>query len=86
MGIEKTVKHEGDVYTNCNRCSWYCNHRINRGTGGLGNERTNANHPNYCVIEICLNTEKSPGDFTRLAVTQTPVKDHQLMLRKTLKE
>ena len=26
------------------------------------------------------NTEKSPGDLRRLAVTQTPVKHHQLKL------
>ena len=26
------------------------------------------------------NTEKSPGDLRRLAVTQTPVKNHQLTL------
>ena len=26
------------------------------------------------------NTEKSPRDLRRLAVTQTPVKNHQLML------
>ena len=26
------------------------------------------------------NTEKSPGDLRRLAVTQTPVKDHQITL------
>ena len=24
------------------------------------------------------NTEKSPGDLRRLAITQTPMKDHQL--------
>ena len=29
---------------------------------------------------IGKNTEKSPGDLRRLAVTQTPVKDHQLRL------
>ena len=28
---------------------------------------------NYCIIEIGQNTEKSPGDLRRLAVTQTPV-------------
>ena len=29
----------------------------------------------------------SPGDLRKLAVTQTPVKDHQLtLMRKTLKE
>ena len=27
-----------------------------------------------------LNTEKSPGDLRRLAVTQTPVENHQLTL------
>ena len=33
------------------------------------------------------NTETSPGDLWRLAVTQTPVKNHQLILMwKTLEE
>ena len=32
------------------------------------------------IVENGQNTEKSPGDLRRLAVTQTPVKDHQLML------
>ena len=38
------------------------------------------NHPNYGTIENGQNTEKSPGDLRRLAVTQSPVKDHQLKL------
>ena len=38
------------------------------------------NHPNYCVIEIGQNTEKSPGDLKRLVVTQTPVGNHRLTL------
>ena len=37
-------------------------------------------HPNYYIIENGQNTEKSPGDLRRLAVAQTPVKNHQLML------
>ena len=41
---------------------------------------------NYSIIENSQNTEKSPGNL-RLAVTQTPVKNHQLKLMwKTLKE
>ena len=32
------------------------------------------------IIENGQNTEKSLGDLRRLAVTQTPVKDHQLTL------
>ena len=35
-------------------------------------------HPNYYIIENGQNTQKSSGDLRRLAVTQTPVKDHQL--------
>ena len=43
-------------------------------------------HPNVSIIENGQNTEKSPGDLRRLAVTQTPVKTHQLTLMwKTLK-
>ena len=36
--------------------------------------------PNYCIVEIGQNTEKSPGDLRILAVTQIPMKKHQLML------
>ena len=44
-------------------------------------------HPNYYIIENGQNTEKSSGDLRRLAITQTPVKDHQLKLMwETLKE
>ena len=39
------------------------------------------------IIENSQNTETSPGDSRRLAVTQTPVKDNQLTLMwKTLNE
>ena len=49
------------------------------GTGG--------DYPNNRIIENGQNTEKSPGNSRRIAVTQTPVKKHQLTLMwKTLKE
>ena len=52
----------------------------------LGNNRTSGHYTNYSFIEIGQNTENSPGDLKRIAVTQTPVKDHQLtLMRKTLK-
>ena len=39
------------------------------------------------TIENGQNTEKIPGDLKRLALTETPVKDHQLKLMwKTLNE
>ena len=37
-------------------------------------------YPNSSSVEIGQNTEKSPGDLRRLAVTQTSVKDHQITL------
>ena len=48
--------------------------------GAFGSWRTSGDHPNYYIIENNRNIEKSPGDLKRLAVTQTPVKDHQLTL------
>ena len=51
-----------------------------KGTGGLGNLRITGDHSSYFIIVINQNTEKSPGDLRRLAVTQTPLKDHQLTL------
>ena len=74
------MKYESDVYASCNWCSWYSHQGLIKGAGGLGNKRTNGDHPNYCIIEINQNTEKSPGDLKRLAVTQSPVKDHQVTL------
>ena len=66
---------------------WYNHQRIIKGTRELRNNRTSGDHPNYHIIENGQNTEKSLGDLRRLAVTQTPVKDHQLTLMwKTLKE
>ena len=53
---------------------------VTKGTGGLGNKRTCGDHPNYNIIENGQITEKCPGDLRRLAVVQTQVKDHQLML------
>ena len=40
------------------------------------NQRTSGDHPDYCIIKIGYNTEKSPGDLRKLAVIQTPMKDH----------
>ena len=49
---------------------------ITKGTRGLGSWRTSGDHPNYYIIENGQNPAKSPGDWRRLAVTQTPEKNH----------
>ena len=78
--LKKTIEHEGDNYTNCDSCFRYSNWRITKGTGGLGSWRTGGDHPNDSIIENGQNSEKSPGDLRRLAVSQTPVKTHRLTL------
>ena len=41
--------------------------KISTETGGLGNKRASREYPNYSIVEIDQNTEKSPGDLRRLA-------------------
>ena len=74
------MEYESDDYNNCNWYSWYSHQRIDIRIGALGNKRTSGDYPTYYIIETGQNTEKSPGDLRRLAVTQTSVKDNQLML------
>ena len=50
---------------------------MDNGTGDLGYTRTSGDYLNDSIIKIGQNTEKSPEDLRRLAVTQIPVKDHQ---------
>ena len=53
---------------------------IIRGSGGLGSCQTGRGYPNDSIAEDRQNTETSPGDLRRLAVIQTQVKNHQLIL------
>ena len=55
---------------------------LGKKAGGIGYLETNRDNPNYCIVEIGQNTEKSPGGLRRLTVTQTLVKDHQLALEE----
>ena len=65
--------HEGDGYTYCNWRTRYNHQRMGTRSGGLGNKRTSGDHSNSNIVEISQNTEKSPGDLRRFAVTQTLV-------------
>ena len=48
--------------------------------GGLGSWRTGRDYPNHSIAKDGQNPETSAGDLRRLAVAQTPVKNHQLTL------
>ena len=78
--MERTVEHESDGYTNSKWCSWYSHQRSGTGTRRLRNNRTSGGYPNYSIYKNRQNTERSPGDLRILAITQTPVRNHQLML------
>ena len=45
---------------------------------GLEDLEVGGRHPNDSIIENGQNTKINSGDLRRLAVTQTPVKDHRL--------
>ena len=62
------MEHESDSDTNCTWCARYSHQRIGTGAGRLGNKSMRGDHPNYNIIEIGQNTEKSPGDLKRLIV------------------
>ena len=53
---------------------------IIKGPGRFGIRGPSGDNPNNSIIENGQNTEKSSGDLRRLAITQSPVKDHQLTL------
>ena len=53
---------------------------IGTRTGRLGNKTTSRHHPNYSIVEINQNTEKSPGDVRRHAVTQIPIEHLEVTL------
>ena len=56
-----------------------------RKTEEIGNQGKIRNHSNHTAIEICQNTEKSPGNLWRFAFAQLPVKDQQqALVRKNL--
>ena len=78
--IKKTMEHYGDSDTNRNWRAWNDFQRLVKGAGRSENWRMCRDHSNYSNAEVGQNTEKCSGDLRRLAVTQTPVKDHQLTL------
>ena len=68
---------------NCKWCVWNIPKRTGKETWTDGNQST---METIQTIKIGQNTEKSAADLRRLAVTQIPLRNHQLMLvSKTLK-
>ena len=63
------MEQENDRDTNCNGGAQYSHQRFGEETGRPGKKRRSGDHPNYDIVEIAQNIEKSRGDVMRLAVT-----------------
>ena len=68
---EKVVEHESDSDTNSNLSTWIGLQKLVKGSERVGHQRMNQDHPDNSIVEISQNTEKSPRELKRLAVTQT---------------
>ena len=77
--LKKTMEYEVDGYTNCNWGARSNPQSFGKGTRRLRNRGRSRDHPSDSMIEVGQNTEKSPGDLRKLNVTQTSVKDPQLV-------
>ena len=74
------MEHESDVDVNCNWCARNNPQMLSKEIRRLKNQRTTRDHSEYGIIKLSQNTEKSPGHLRKLAVSQTPIKYHQLTL------
>ena len=72
----KTVEYENGGGINRKWSVWHSHQRIGTGTGEFGNKRMSRDYPKNSIVDIDQNTEKSPGNFRSLSVTQIPVKNH----------
>ena len=58
------MEYEGDGNTNCNWCAWNNPQRLGKGTRRFVSKKTVGDHPDYSIIKIGQNTEKSPADLS----------------------
>ena len=72
--LKSKVESEGGSNTNYSRSTWNNSQEHRKGSEGTRNLRKNWNCLDHNTTEIGKNTEKSPVDLRRLAVTRTSVK------------
>ena len=67
------MEYDGDDYTKWKWRFWNSCEKLRKRAGRVGNRGTNRDYPNYIIVEVDQNTEKSPGDLMKLIITQTLV-------------
>ena len=60
--LKKTMEHESDGDTNCNRCTSNIPQTLGIVAGRFGNQRTSGYYPDNRIIKMGQNTETSLGD------------------------
>ena len=66
-----STEDELDGDTNCNSYRTIPEWLVKR-IEWIGNKRTGGDHPEYCIIKMSKNTEKSARDLRLYAVTKKP--------------
>ena len=82
LNVARELKNHGTRRCNDITCCWFArNNPLKLGKGTRRFEiRGIGEQSDYIIIKIGQNIEYIPGDLTRFAITQTLVKDYQLML------
>ena len=66
---EPSVEYESDGDANGSRSTWNGPQRLEKETDGFWNQRKNQYHSEHYIIKVGYNTQRSPGNLGRLAVT-----------------
>ena len=74
------MEHEGNGDTNCIRCLKNNPVRIGNMTRRLKNKKTSKDHPNYSIIKIGQNTEKSPGNSSEVTSAKPDEKNSERLI------
>ena len=74
------MEHKGDSNINDSWSNWNNSKELEKEARGTRDLRNNCDHLDHRTTEIGLNTQKSPVELRRLAVAQTLVKNHQLLV------
>ena len=74
------MEHERNSDTSYNWCTRNNPQKLGKQTGRLGNKRTSGDHPDFSILKIGQNTDKSPRDLKIIVCAYNPVKDQQVTL------
>ena len=65
------MEHESDADTNYDWWGWNDPQIFCKEAGRVGDRRTSSDIPNYSIVKVGTNSEKSPGDMRKVAVSRT---------------